>query len=221
MDSQKVIYDVENWYRVGRGQGLEFFATDDEVQEWLLTILPKEYGPYTLVGADIVEVEKKKYIEKGFEFDIGELKKAVYEKEEPRWNYWIRSKVITPELDFSREKRITWVLSYTGLISLHHGLDLKNLGRDASSIGIVERVRNKNTGEEIIHEEYLKLSKYLSRHIKKLLCYSSFWKFKNGTEREDFKLQLMTEKAVKAYEAGFIFKNRPGRRLDKKKFPFF
>jgi hypothetical protein len=213
MNKQEPIYDVENWYRVGRGQVLQFFATDEEVQEWLVSMLPQEYAPYTLVGADMIEIDKNKYIEKGFEFDITELKKAIYEKEEPRWQYWIRSKVITPKLDFSREKKITWVLSYTGLVGLDHGGQVKRIGRDASSIGIVDKIKNKKTDEVIRHNEYLKIFNILARRIKKHLCYSSFWKFKNGTEREDFKLQLMTEKAVKAHEEGFVFKNRPGRKL--------
>jgi hypothetical protein len=219
MNTQQPIYDVDNWYRIGKGRVLQFFATDDEVQEWLLTMLPSEYGPYTLVGADLVRVEKKKYVEKGFEFDITELKQAIYEIEYPRWQYWLRSKVLTPELDFSRQKIITWVLSYTGLVGLHHGGYIKNMGRDASSIGIVDTVSNKSTGEVIKHSEYLKIFNILARQIKKHLCYSSFWKFKNGTEREDFKLQLMTEKAVQAYEAGFQFKNRPGRRLKHRRMP--
>jgi len=196
MINKEPIYDVDNWYRVGRGHVLQFFATDDEVQDWLNTMLPPEYEPYTLVGADLVKIDKKKYIEKGFEFDIQDFKKAIYEKEEPRWQYWIRSKVLTPELDFSRHKMITWILSYTGLVGLDHGGQVKDMGRDASSIGIVERVRNKNTSEIIKHKEYLKIFSTLSRQIKKHLCYTSFWKFKDGTEREDFKLQLMTEKAV-------------------------
>jgi hypothetical protein len=217
MDRERTIYDVDNWYRVGRGKVLQFFATDDEVQEWLLTMLPSGYGPYTLVGADLVKVDKKRYVEKGFEFDITGFKKAIYEKECPRWQYWIRSKVLTPELDFSRHKMITWILSYSGLVGLDHGSFVKGMGRDASSIAIVEKVANKETGEIIKHKEYLKIYKILARQIKNQLCYSSFWKFKNGTEREDFKLQLMTEKAVEAYKSGFVFKNRPGRRIDNKK----
>jgi hypothetical protein len=217
MEPKIPIYDVDNWHRVGRGRVLQFFATDDEIQEWLLSALPPEYGPYTLVGADLVQIEKKKYIQKGFEFGIDELKRAMYEQDETRWEYWIRSKVITPQLDFSRHKMISWILSYSGLVGLHHGSYNKNKwvdGLDASSIGIVDQVNNDKTGEKIQHKEYLNIFKKLNREIKNHLCYSSFWKYKDGSEREDFESRLMTEKAVRAYEEGMKFVNRPGRRLE-------
>ena len=212
MSQENVIYDVNDWRRCGRGMTLDFFATDEEVQNWLLTALPSEYSPYTLVGTDSIK-QGKIYVEKGFEFNIDELKKAMYEKEDARWRFWIRSKVITPELDFSREKRISWVLSYTGMVNLQHGGYIKNMGHATSGIGIVNKIRNDNTGEEIEHKEYLKVYNALKREIKKHLCYSSMWRKKDGTEYEDCKFQLMTEKAFQAAKEGYLFKNSPGRRL--------
>jgi len=209
---QDVIYDVDNWFRIGRGRELQFFATDDEVQSWLLNFLPEEYAPYSLVGADLIK-KGKIYIEQGFEFDISELEKAMYEKDETRWHYWIRSKVLTPELRLITGERITWTLSYSGLVSLQHGRELQNMGRDASSIGIVERVKNEKTGEIRHHKDYLRIFNSLKRKVKRTLCYSTIHKFKNGTVAEDTRLQLMTEKAVRAYEDGLLFKNAPGRRL--------
>ncbi|MFA7486383.1 MAG: hypothetical protein WCZ89_10185 [Phycisphaerae bacterium] len=210
---RQVIYDINNWRRLGRGQVLQFFATDDEVQNWLLTLLPPEYGPYTLVGADSIEVENKMYVEKGFEIDISDFKTAIYEKEYPRWQYWIRSKALTPKLDFLRQKRITWVLSYSGLVGLQHGRYLKDAGRDFSSIGIVDKVINDETGEEIVNKEYLSIFKKLKKEIKRHLLYSSIWKFDDGSEREDIKLQLMTQGVVDQYNKGILFKNKPGRRV--------
>jgi hypothetical protein len=51
------------------------------------------------------------------------------------------------------------------------------------------------------------------REIKKHLSYSSFWKFKDGSEREDTKLQLMTQGIVDQYNQGVRFKNRPGKNI--------
>jgi hypothetical protein len=218
MESRSPIYDVDSWSRVGRGRVLQFFATDDEVQEWLLCALPAEYEPYTLVGADLVQVEKKKFVEKGFEFDIDELKKAMYEGDKIRWQYWIRSKVITPELDFSRHKMISWILSYSGLVGLQHGSYNKNKwveGQSASSIGIVDQIKNDETGEKVHHKEYVNVFRKLNREIKKHLCYSSFWKYKDGSEREDKKLRLMTQAVVDQYHQGAKFTNRPGNRIKK------
>lgn len=219
MDAHEPIYDVNEWRRLGRGRDFQFFATDDEVQDWLLNCLPQEFGPYSLIGADLVK-EGKIYVEQAFEFDISELKKAIYEQDEPRWQYWIISKVLTPELNLVKGTNITRILSFNGLILLHHGsnirhygLDIKKLYRAASSIGIVDKVINDATGEVRHHEEYLCIFNSLKRLIKKSLCYSSIHTFKNGSKREDTKLQLMTEKAVEAYKAGLVFTNEPGRKL--------
>ncbi len=207
-----VIYDVDNWYRVGRGCALQFFATDDEVQEWLAGCLPEQFGPYSLVGADRVK-QGRVYVEHPFEFSIHGLSQAMYEKDEIRWQYWIRSKVMTPELDFACERRVTWVFSCNGLVELQHGRTIRGMGRAASSLCLVDKVRNEDTGETRHYKDSLKVFNSLQRHIKKALCYSSIHSFKNGSEREDTRLQLMTEKAVEAYNNGFLFKNAPGRKL--------
>ena len=44
------IYDTDDWVRCARGgRLLQFFATDDELQNWFLTVLPETYRPYRLV----------------------------------------------------------------------------------------------------------------------------------------------------------------------------
>ncbi len=60
-----IIEDVDSWFRLGRGHGFEFYATDNEVQEWLLTILPGEYAPYRLVRADSIN-DGRVYVERPF-----------------------------------------------------------------------------------------------------------------------------------------------------------
>lgn len=52
--NKTTIDDVDSWFRLGRGHGFEFYATDHEVQEWLLAILPAECASYRLVGADSI-----------------------------------------------------------------------------------------------------------------------------------------------------------------------
>ena len=215
MDVEEPVYAVKEWRRLGRGRGLDFYATDDEVQRWLIEGLPAHSAPYTLVTIKTTGY-RETYLEQGVEFGIEELKKAMYELDKVRWQYWIRSKMITPELELSPNRRLTWVLSFSGLVELQHGLYNKNRwveGRDASSIGIVDRVINDATGAMIEHKGYLKIFNALRKRVKKDLCYSSFWKYKDGSELEEFKLRLMTEGAVRAYEEGMKFVNRPGRRL--------
>lgn len=51
--NKSITEDVDCWFRLGRGHGFEFHATDHEVQARLLTILPAECAPYRLVGAPL------------------------------------------------------------------------------------------------------------------------------------------------------------------------
>ena len=46
MGEQQIIENVNEWDRVGRGHELPFYATDQEIQTWLLDILPLEHRPY-------------------------------------------------------------------------------------------------------------------------------------------------------------------------------
>lgn len=218
MDVQKLVCSVNKWRRLGRGRVLQFFATDDEVQQWLLEGLSKKWAPYTLVVVDFTGYGES-HMEKGVEFGIEELKRAMYELYEVKWQFWIRSMVITPELDLSPHRRLTRMFSCIGLVELQHGSYNKNRwveGQNASSIGIVDKVINDATDKVIEHKDYLKVFNALKKRIKKDLCYSSFWKYKDGSEYEDFKSRLMTEGAIKAYENGMKFVNRPGRQLGRK-----
>src|SRR5581483_7187128 len=46
--------DLDRWIPCAGGRELQFFATDEDVQAWLLNDLPAAYAPYQLVGADII-----------------------------------------------------------------------------------------------------------------------------------------------------------------------
>lgn len=62
---KSITEDVVSWFRLGRGHEFEFYATDDEVQEWLLTILPAEFAPYRPAGADSIQAGRI-YVEHPF-----------------------------------------------------------------------------------------------------------------------------------------------------------
>ena len=66
---KQLIYDIDNWSKVGRGIGMQFYAADDEIAAWLATAMPPEFAPYSLIGSDL----KKKgsaYVEKYFAYSI-------------------------------------------------------------------------------------------------------------------------------------------------------
>ncbi|MBQ6471772.1 MAG: hypothetical protein IJJ33_07305 [Victivallales bacterium] len=211
------IFDTDDWVRSGRGSHLlQFFATDDELQNWFLTVLPEACGPYTLVGADSVQNDQNHYTQCFFEFPIHKFKEAMYEKESIRWQYWIRSESITPTLDVTRSHFITKQLSFMGLVGIHHGSYSNrgfNDGWQESTIGIVTQIENIKNGQQMINDKYLGIYTTLVKEIKKHLCYSSFYRFKDGSEVENTKFGLMTQGVVEQYMQGASFVNRPGRSI--------
>lgn len=149
---ENTIYDTDDWVRCGRGgRTLQFFATDDELQNWFLTALPDAYKPYTLVGADSVRIINNQYTQCFFEFPIHQFKEAMYEKESIRWQYWIRSKTITPTLDVTQYHYIQKQLSFLGLVGVHHGSYSNrgfNDGWQESTISIVTQIENIKNGQK-------------------------------------------------------------------------
>jgi phosphoribulokinase len=41
--------EFAGWERAGRGRLLQFYATHDEIAEWILEMLPPTFAPYTLL----------------------------------------------------------------------------------------------------------------------------------------------------------------------------
>jgi len=153
--------DPEVWVRHGRGKGVHFRASDDDVTRALKSALPKEYAPYVLI-ASILRKVGAKYRSNceviGFD-DIPRL------RQEGVWQYFIGSLRLTRLSDFAQIDFADRWLATNGLIDLQHGRIGKK-GPEPSSFGIVDRVRNTETGEIRTHRDYLKVYEALARLIK-------------------------------------------------------
>jgi hypothetical protein len=205
-----IITDVQHWVRVGRGRSLQFFATDEEVQSWLCH-LPEKYKPYYIVGFDRVKAERT-YVDQFFRCEMSALLECMNAREPKRWNFWIQSEAITPDIERGYEGWLDLLFTRNGLVHLQHGMIRKDR-RDASSVGIVDKVRNLNTGALQEHQEYLEVFYALRKLIKKALCYSAIVHFPDGSQYEDTSLRLFTDGAVRAHEDGMLFTRTPGRPL--------
>ncbi len=40
---------LNGWYRAGRGREMQFYATDEEIADWLVKTLPLQYAPYVIL----------------------------------------------------------------------------------------------------------------------------------------------------------------------------
>jgi len=172
-----LVGDIHDWVRVGRGRGLEFYVDDEEMAGILTESLLPAYGPYVLAGSLMIEEGKGKYVEEPFIRDIGEFLQL---RREGVWEFFICSTAVTKDLNIRRGDRVSARLSLSGLVNLQQGALHKGRWCE-SSIGVVDRVVNRETGETVTHREYLQILNALKRSLKKLLCYPTVQTYKDGT----------------------------------------
>jgi hypothetical protein len=203
------ILQADEWERVGRGRTLQFFCTDQEIQQWLIDGLPTDYAPYRLVGYDMVKSDRT-YRMVPFECEVDSLQECIRQSEGERSEFFIQSQQLTALPPLSPGANIAAVYSYNGLIRLQHGV-LNREGLAPSRIGIVDRVCHIASGEVVDHKEYLSIYNRLRRRIDKERRYATIIRFRDGQELESDRNVRWTEGAVQAYEAGVQFTDRPGR----------
>jgi hypothetical protein len=149
------------WVRHGRGKVVHFKASDDEVICALNSALPHEYAPYVLLASSLRKVEKK-YRSNCEVISFDDIPRLV---REGVWQYVICSLRLTRLPDFTQLDFADGWLATNGLINLQHGRIGKK-GPAPSSFGIVDKVRNVESGEIRTHRDYLKVYKALTRLIK-------------------------------------------------------
>jgi hypothetical protein len=155
--------DFTGWNRVGRGRSLQFYATDDEMAEWLVETLPTEFAPYLVFREEwahpklVVHESRIEDIARSFSQDR-------------RARHWIKSDLLSPTLhadDISVPNDLA-KLSFSGLISIRPGDD-RNGRREDADLGMIDRIRNERTGEERRQPNYLKIFERLRRSMRKRL----------------------------------------------------
>jgi hypothetical protein len=220
MIKRPAIKDVSRWTRVGKGRELQFYATNEEVASWMQSVLPLDYAPYYLVGAERVK-EGSVYQDRVFKCEIPEFLQVLSSSTTRLYNFWIWSQALTPDLPLSRRERIDAVFSNNGLVLLQHGLmteDYRDPSRHrrchASRIAITDRVFNIETQETRTYEDYLHIYKKLHNAIRKDLVYISIVHDKHGHESKT-RYKMWTERAAHKYQAGFPYWDSPGQLTPK------
>jgi len=206
--------DIDNWYGCGRGRRLDFYATDDELQEWLLRHLPAEYEPYRLLAVIPRQQSRRVWIWSTSQWDISELRQVV----DDGWgagfiNLWIWSMSLTPGLPIGisdRYGRLDDLCGMNGLVNLQR-LTRGDGAREPLSMSILPTFVNVRTRRRLQHKEYLQIFEKLRKAIKRQLVYSSIHVFPDGRQLEDSRCPRMTEAAVRAYRSGARLANLPGR----------
>jgi len=147
--------DLLSWIRVG-GSELQFFATDDEVAEFLIHGVPQEYAPYQLYTFSRVEVARKKFLDYTEAFPPDEFLSKVNARRDQRLDmFFIRSQILTPTFQVERERTANTegLLSLNGFISLQngfvHGSGFFQGKQSESRVSVIKGVHNVDNGVEI------------------------------------------------------------------------
>jgi hypothetical protein len=176
--------EFEGWYRVG-GKGLQFYATDEEIEEWLREMLPPDLGPYTFL---VQEWKTDAWVT--YEHPIERIRESFARSRST--NHWIKSTVLSPGLspDAIRGYDGLRKLSFSGLIRVLPGGDRDGRLSDAY-IGIVDRIRHEATRKERRQPAYLRIFERLRRSMRRRLV----------VQTEDFP---MTARAADAHVRGDV-----------------
>jgi hypothetical protein len=158
------LLDSEGWFRCGRGMGLDFPATDDNIVDLLETSLHGIGTSNFYIIASFFIKEGKNYIPS---FKKIEPKEILDCNKEGIWCFFIGDDNLTPYTELEQMSgNIDRIAGCNGLINLQYGSKNKS-GRETPSIGLVNRIENLNTMEVIEHTEYVRIFKQLVKNIKK------------------------------------------------------
>jgi hypothetical protein len=181
------------WERFGRGLTRQFYAVDQEVEDWLLSCLPTNLAPYSLLSREPLMRHGENAVDwQTIECAITDW--AACRGSGTRWSWFIRSHVLTPALPLIGELvERSWLIN--GLVNLQHGL-IDSRGRQrASSIGITSQIVHGVSGERRRNDGYVKVYRRLERRIRALARHPTVRTFPDGTTVVDHDLALMTDEA--------------------------
>jgi hypothetical protein len=198
----------DQWTRAGSGRELQFFATDDDIDRWLLNLTPK-WSPYNIWVCDSTVAMSESNV-LPIHFPPEDWKRYTTGPQNRRWKFWISSERLSPSGLLNSESVFDHVASLSGLIGLQHGL-LVSKGIESSRIAIVPKIRHLESDRTIMHSHYGEIFRTFAKTIEKDLVYRAIRVLKNGEEVTD--TARMTEFAADAYANGLLFTARPGERL--------
>jgi hypothetical protein len=200
------------WARVGNGKELQFFANDADVKEWLTGSLLEEFEPYHLVGSDLKTTGPKDFAEYPFRFELTDFPRCLLRESGSRFNLWILSEKLSPELEFKVGDPIERICGCNGLILLQHGLQIMvgkgsnaKTYRDSSRIAMLTEIQNLVTAEKRRVDAYKPIFVALCDTIKRALVCNSLNRNAEGLPVRGSYGPRMTASAVQMADPLFPF----------------
>ena len=180
------------WYRIGSHR-YEFFATNDEIQQFLLKELPDKFAPYSLVTTSGKVVR---------EVMLDQLQQLIADR---HLNIFLRSHQLTPDLDkamkqFRRQRPddYEFQLGFAGLILIQPGV----LAPGGFDLSLVDKLRLEPSGQIINQLAYRPLFNQMKRLIRKKLVVWAV--YDSGAAKQEWKKPMLTEGFAASIRAGKV-----------------
>ena len=161
---QRPWLDPSVWVRDGRGRSSTVSAATDRISAAINSVANDEGDSFSLVQCF-------RATEAGTSKSFFESLSVDQLSPDGHWQYFIRSRALTPVLPVSEPKSgVGWpaIFACNGLVVLHHpdpGAD--SAAQPQSRLGIVHRVTNTETGEVLTHDAYDKLYQRLLSMLRR------------------------------------------------------
>jgi hypothetical protein len=156
--------DPAVWERDGRGRRWEFQLATEQIVQALVEVGEKRDDSLDLLSCFRTQVGKDWY--------------SLYEPQPVEslgsgetWQYFVRSRMLTPTIPAPEPlSGVGWPAAFAtnGLLVVHHPDPARRSAPDRSSIGIVNRVRNAETDETLVHRRYDDLFRAIKRALQKM-----------------------------------------------------
>jgi hypothetical protein len=162
--------EYDGWQRVG-GRNFQFYATDEEIAEWLIETLPTQFVPYSVLGREWRDSRWR-----FFDYPLADVRACM--SHHRRSNLWIRSHAPTPSVSAASDER---ELSLGGLILVQLGRQLTDGKLDEARLAVVDRIRHAASGREHRHRDYKRIFDRLKRAMQKRLVVTTQIALPDGT----------------------------------------
>lgn len=204
----KWLLEPERLGRVGRGRQLEFYATDRDVETWLLESLPERLAPYTVI-TEQNRLDGQRVVSTLREASLSDtMATAAAETIRLTHRFWIRSHALHPErIDLSSVTDLS-LLHLNGLPYLDHGARRPDGRLAASCLQHLPEVVDLRRGLKLAHDDYASVFRALRHRIRRSLTHLVTIQFPSGKTWTS-ESNLMTDDAAFSHEGGRPYDAQP------------
>lgn len=167
--------DLDNYERLGRGKVFQFFITQKEFFEILLSTQESLNTTFSLITSDW---DKKSTKWNYSEFDITKFPELV---DNGKNIFLLRDYRLSPKIDLIKEVDYEdGYYLFNGLIKIRFNYNLKSNELGESYLMFFDKIKESRNNHLIVNKEYLKIYGAIKRKIEDLLNHTGSFTGKSG-----------------------------------------